>query len=46
MAAAAEVVTSEAATAGLQKPHGGMLVNLQAPQGEWQSLMQASFHAL
>eukprot|EP00967_Tisochrysis_lutea_P124195 scaffold207521_cov18-Tisochrysis_lutea.AAC.1 len=40
MAAAAEVVTSEAATAGLQTPHGGKLVNLQAPQSEWPALIQ------
>ncbi|KAF5834566.1 ATP sulfurylase [Dunaliella salina] len=40
MAAATEVVTSEAATAGLQAAHGGKLVNLQAPQSEWPALIQ------
>jgi len=45
MAAATEVV-SEAATAGLQSAHGGKLVNLQAPQSEWQSLMQVRARAL
>lgn len=39
-ARSAKAAAAEAVATGLQAPHGGKLVNLQAPKSEWASLVQ------